>query len=349
MLHYSFLTVIDVVIFYLITYALLQKRFEFSFETLQERKRMIKIYGVGILATFVLVLTLYIGGTPPCRFISIVVFVMLIKLLGNVTLRFSTAIYIIVFVILILIQTPLFPLFMWLGLDMLNPITSAIGQIITLLGVFFIYHKIRLHKILWLLEQKPALKLFLFALVGVIITIIFLTSYNDNLWTWLHYLVPLGILIIALIQVAFGIGKHLNPNFPMDSRDIETIKKEVLELVDEKRKHSKQDIILDRFNYMSQHSFIVTSQLNELIESLLDHAISMQKDSPIVLGISVIHDQLQLIIKHECTEQAYQLLRKQDTVKKIKKAVLRHKGFMVLQHTYERTYETSYAVIIIKI
>lgn len=349
MLYYLFLSTIDVIIFYLVTYTLIQKRFEFSFTTKQSRKRLITTYGAGIIATLMITLTLYISGSQGYRLLSIVILILLIKTISKVMLRFAVAIYMITFIMLGIIQVPTFPLFILFGIDLASPQAFILGQIFSLISVVLICYKTKLHRVLWFLEENPKLKLSLFTLAGILLTSLFIINYEDALIYLLYYLLVLGLLVIAIIQVILGIGQRLKPEPRIDMKDTETIKKKLNSLIDKKRHLIKQDIILDRFNYISHHASITEPQLNELLELLLDHAISMQKDEPIIIGISVIYDQLQLIVKHECSQQAYQTLKKKRSIKNIQKVVRHHKGSTLLQRNYERIHQAYYAIIIVKI
>lgn len=344
-----FVTIIDVVIFYLATYALLHKKFEFSLTTKQARKRMMRIYGAGIVATLIISASVFVGGIHLHQIVSIFILAVLIKVISRVAFRHSVAIYIVALIVLGIVQVPTPYLFRLLGIDLMIPFAFILGQALSFVGVAVICRKLRVHKILWLLEQKLTLKISLFVLAGIFLTILFFINYEENLIQVPFYFLTLGLIITALIQVILGIDQQLNLEQPINVKEIDLIKQNILEFIDEKQQQVKGGIILDRFHYINHHTYLTETQIKGLLALLLDHAIEMQQESPIILGISVIHDQLQLIVKHKCDVEAHKDLHKHDTMKAIKKAVKRYKGVILLQHTHERTYETDYAIIIVKI
>ena len=343
------LTAIDVIIFYLITYALLNKKFEFSFKTELERKRMIRTYGSGIVAMIAINLSFFIGGVGTHQFVSILIIIALIKIISRIRFHYVISIYSIAFVIFGLTQALTIPLFSMFNIDLTNLSTFVLGQAFSLISIWIICYKVKPYKIIWFLERKPALRLSVFILTSIFLIVFFFITYEETLVYVPYYVLFLGLLIIALLQVLLGTDQRLNPEQILEIKEIDIVKQELVDLIDMKRHQAKQNIIVDRINYISHHVDITESQLSKLLELLLGHAVIMQKDYPIIIGISVIYDQLQLIIKHECSQHKYKALKNENTIKGIKKIIRRYKGSILLQHTYEQAYNAHYAIIIVKI
>jgi len=207
MIFALFLAFIDVIKFSLITYALLDRKFEFSFATKWATRRMIRTYGAALITTILIGLSFYIGGGQVHRVISIVLLPVFIKIIARIAWRFAIAIYTVIFLLLMIIQIPIIPIFLLSGLGLDQQLTFILGQFVSLTAVTFIYFKIKLYKILWFLEKYAKLKLMLFVVTGGVSIILFLINYEESLLYWLYYSFVVGMLLLSTTQVILGIGE----------------------------------------------------------------------------------------------------------------------------------------------